>query len=70
MIDIDYSMLLNSILDAVDDNLHPNYDWDKVLLSAEPCWDDTAVKVVAKDFKMVFDLISYELLDYEGDDVE
>ena len=31
-------------------------------------WDGTGVEVKSKDFVMVFDLISYELLDYTGYD--
>lgn len=65
---INYDMLLNSILDTIDESLHNNYDWDTVLVSAEPCWDNTGIKVTAKDFVMVFDNISYELIDYTGDD--
>lgn len=67
---INYDMLLNSILEVIDERIQNNYDWDTVLLSAEPCWDNTGIQVKSKDFTMVFDNISYELLDYTGDDAE
>ena len=45
------------------------YDFDIVLKSARIVWDGTAVQVESKDFSMIFDLVDYNLLDYEGFDV-
>lgn len=69
MSDIDYESLLFGIMDNIDDSLIDGYDFDIILQSAEPCWDNTAVQVKGKDFTMVFDNISYEILDYTGFDI-
>ena len=65
---INYESLSNAILDVVDDNLSDNYDINVILKSATIVWDNTAVQVKSKDFVMIFDLISYELQDYQGYD--
>lgn len=70
MSEIDYDCLLDSILDNIDESLQSKYDFDTILKTAEIVWDDTAVQVKASDFTMVFDLISYELLDYTGNDIK
>ena len=67
---IDYETLYNSVLEQLDDSIISNYDMDTILKSATLCWDNTAVKVKSKDFEMVFDLISYELLQYMGFDIK
>lgn len=69
MSDIDYETLLYSIKDNIDDSLIDEYDFDVLLQSAEACWDDTAIQVKSRDFTMVFDNISYEILDYTGFDM-
>lgn len=66
---IDYDALLNSVQDNIDDSLLDGYDFDTVLKSAEIVWDGTAIQVKSKDFVMVFDIISYELLSYTGFDI-
>ena len=66
---IDYDALRNSIQDNIDDSLLDNYDFDVVLKSAEVVWDGTGVQVKSKDFVMIFDIISYELLSYTGFDI-
>ena len=66
---IDYDALLNSVQDNIDDSLLDGYDFDTVLKSAEIVWDGTAIQVKSKDFVMVFDMISYELLSYTGFDI-
>jgi len=66
---IDYDALLNSVQDNIDDSLLEGYDFDTVLKSAEIVWDGTAIQVKSKDFVMVFDIISYELLSYTGFDI-
>lgn len=69
MIEIDYEALNNAIQDNIDETLLARYDFDTICNSAEKVWDNTAVQVKASDFMMVFDLISYELLDYNGNDI-
>lgn len=69
MSEIDYETLLYRIMENIDDSLDDGYDYDIVLQSAEFCWDNTAIKVTSRDFTMVFDVISYELLDYTGYDI-
>lgn len=66
---IDYETLNNSIQEQIDDSIINKYDFDSILRSAEIVWDNTAVKVKSDDFTMVFDLISYEIMDYTGNDI-
>ena len=70
MTSIDYDALLNSIQDNIDESLLDGYDWDVVLKSAEIVWDETAIQVTSKDFTMIFDILSYELLQYTGFDIK
>jgi predicted nuclease of restriction endonuclease-like RecB superfamily len=67
--DIDYNKLLYSIQDQIDENLLDQYDFEAILRTATIVWDNTAVQVKSKDFTLVFDLISYECLSYEGFDI-
>lgn len=66
---IDYEVLNNAIQENIDENLIGKYDFDAILRTAKIVWDNTAVQVTSNDFIMVFDLISYELLDYTGNDI-
>ncbi|MBQ6345187.1 MAG: hypothetical protein IJI96_03630 [Methanobrevibacter sp.] len=66
---IDYETLQNAIQEQISENLLSSYDFESILRSAKLVWDNTAVQVKATDFTMVFDLISYELLDYTGNDI-
>lgn len=66
---IDYEALRNSVIDQLDEGIIEDYDFDTILKTAEVVWDNTAVKVKSKDFEMIFDLISYELLQYIGFDI-
>lgn len=65
-LNIDYDYLSRAILDTIDDNLHDSVDMDVVLKSASLCWDNTAIMVKSNNFTMIFDLVSYELMDYQG----
>lgn len=67
--EIDYETLNNSIQEQIDDSIIDKYDFESILRSAEIVWDNTAVKVKSSDFTMVFDLISYEIMDYTGNDI-
>ena len=69
MTEVDYDALLVSILDNIDESLQSKYDFDTILKTAEIVWDGTAVQVTASDFVMVFDLVSYECVDYTGNDI-
>lgn len=66
---IDYSALNNAIQEVIDENLLNNYDFEAILRTAKIVWDNTAVQVTNNDFIMTFDLVSYELLDYTGNDI-
>ena len=66
---IDFESLHNAVMENIDERLWNNYDFDIVLKSARIVWDGTAVQVESKDFSMIFDLVDYSLLDYEGFDV-
>ena len=68
MTDINLESLRHAIYDTIDENYWDSLDMDIVLKSAELCWDETAVKVRSKNFTMIFDLIDYELCDYQGFD--
>lgn len=66
---IDYEALSNAVQEVIDENLLDKYDFETVLRTAKIVWDNTAVQVTNNDFIMIFDLISYELLDYTGNDI-
>ena len=67
--EIDYESLYHAIIDQIDESLQSKYDFDAILRTAAICWDGTAVQVKAADFIMVFDIISYEILEYNGYDL-
>ena len=69
MNEIDYDALANSILENLDDSIVNEYDINVILKSAEIVWDGTAVQVKSNDFTMIFDIISYEILQYTGYDI-
>lgn len=66
---IDYPALNNAVQEVIDENLLNNYDFEAILRTAKIVWDNTAVQVTNNDFIMTFDLVSYELLDYTGNDI-
>lgn len=66
---IDYEALSNAVQEQIDDSLIEDYDFDAILRTAKIVWDSTAVQVTATNFIMVFDIISYELMDYTGNDI-
>lgn len=65
---IDYDALSCAILDSVDESLHNTLNMATILKSAKLVWDNTAIQVKSNSFTMIFDLISYELMDYRGYD--
>ena len=66
---IDFVALENAVKEQIDDSLLSKYDFQTILKTAEIVWDGTAVQVTASDFVMVFDLVSYECVDYTGNDI-
>ena len=68
MSSIDFDALRNAIINVLDERIINRYDFDVVLKSAKLVWDNTAIEVKSKDFTMIFDKISYELLQYIGFD--
>lgn len=65
---IDFESLYHAIVSVLDESIQDNYDFDGLLKTAKVVWDGIGVEVKSKDFVMVFDLVSYELLDYTGYD--
>lgn len=68
MIDIDFEALGNSIADLLDESIIGNYDIDTILLTAKLVWDNTAIQVTARDFTLIVDGLTYDILDYSGFD--
>ena len=68
MSSIDFESLYHAMVSVLDESIHDKYDFDSILKTAKVVWDGTGVEVKSNDFVMVFDLISYELLDYTGYD--
>ena len=66
---IDYEALNNAVQENIDENLLIKYDFEAILRTAKLVWDNTAVQVTSNDFIMIFDKVSYELLDYTGNDI-
>ena len=66
---IDFERLENAVLEVLSDDISEKYDMSIILKSAKLVWDDTAVQVKSNDFLMIFDLVSYNLENYEGFDV-
>lgn len=69
MTEIDLERLRHAILEVLDESIQDQYDIDIILKSASLCWDNTCVEVKGVNFKMVFNIISYELEDYQGYDL-
>lgn len=66
---IDFGALEIAIREQIDDSLLSKYDFATILKTAEIVWDGTAVQVKSSDFVLIFDLISYECVDYTGNDI-
>ena len=65
---INFERLENAVLNVLGDEVSEKYNINVVLKSAKLVWDDTAVQVKSDDFLMIFDLITYDLENYEGFD--
>lgn len=57
-----------AVKDVLDESIVQKYDFAVILNSARIVWDDTAVEVRGSDFRMVFDILTYDLLSYTGYD--
>lgn len=66
---IDNQRLLCCIKDVLIEENYNKYDFNSLITQAQSCWDDTAIQIKGVDFTMIFDKISYELLEYEGNDI-
>ena len=66
---INFDSLRHAILEVLDESIQELYDINRIIKSAKPVWDDTAVQVKSNDFVMIFDLRNYELQNYEGYDL-
>lgn len=66
---IDYKRLLHSIKETIKEEDWGKYDFNIILKTASLVYDNTAVMVKGSNFSMIFDVVSYELLNYEGFDV-
>lgn len=66
----DFNRLLYAVKDVLREEDYAKYDFDTIIRSATLVWDDTAIEVKSSDFVMVFDKISYELLNYTGFDLK
>ena len=69
MSSVDLASLVIAMKDALSDDLWSKYDFESIAHNGELCWDDTAVKCRGSDFEMVIDVLSYEVLDIQTDDV-
>lgn len=67
---IDYERLLNALKDMLLEEHWDNYDLTGIVRNAVLCWDDTAVLVKSSDFSFVFDLVSYECLSVDTNDLK
>lgn len=70
MTGIDYERLLYALKDMLLEEHWSNYDLEGIVFNAVKCWDDTAVLVKGSDFSFVFDLLSYECLSVNTNDLK
>ena len=67
---IDYERLLFALKDVLLEEQWDNYDLNSIVRNAELCWDDTAVKVKSSDFSFIFDLMDYECVSIDTNDLK
>ena len=67
---IDYELLTNAVKDVLLEEQWDNYDLASFVWYAVLCWDDTAVLVKSSDFEFVFDLVSYDCLSVNTNDLK
>ena len=67
---IDYELLTNAVKDVLLEEQWDNYDLASIVRNAVLCWDDTAVLVKSSDFEFVFDLVSYDCLSVNTNDLK
>ena len=59
---IDNDLLLDKIMDTLDESIHDEYDFDKILGTASIIWGETAIQVTGTNFSFIYDIETYELL--------
>lgn len=67
---IDYERLLFALKDVLLEEQWDNYDLNSIVRNAELCWDDTAVCVKSSDFSFIFDLMDYECVSIDTNDLK
>ena len=67
---IDYELLTNAVKDVLLEEQWDNYDLASIVRNAVLCWDGTAVLVKSSDFEFVFDLVSYDCLSVNTNDLK
>ena len=67
---IDYERLTNAVKDVLLEEHWDNYDLASIVRNAMLCWDDTAVCVKSSDFEFIFDLVSYDCLSVNTNDLK
>lgn len=67
---IDYERLLFALKDVLLEEQWDNYDLNSIVRNAELCWDDTAVRVKSSDFSFIFDLMDYECVSIDTNDLK
>lgn len=70
MSSIDYDRLLYQVKETINEEDQNKYDFDNIIRTATLVWDNTAIQVKSSDFTMIFDRISYELIEYTGYDIK
>lgn len=66
---IDYERLMNALKDVLLEEHWDNYDLNSIVKNASLCWDDTAILVKSSNFEFVFDIISYDCLNVNTNDL-
>ena len=66
---IDYEQLLAAVKDVLLEENWGDYDLLGIVRNAVLCWDDTAVMVKSTDFEFIFDLVSYECVSVNTNDL-
>ena len=67
---INFELLTNAVKDVLLEEQWDNYDLASIVRNAVLCWDDTAVLVKGSDFEFVFDLVSYDCLSVNTNDLK
>ena len=69
MSSIDYERLLYALKNVLLDEQWANYDLHTIVRNAQICWDGTGVLVKSSDFEFVFDIVSYDVINVNTNDL-